>query len=91
MRFFSNLEESSVRGGFSPHRRLCSIFSQGHAERPAALCVTRPRMEPPSPAALTQPGTRLPEGGPAGTLASWSFLFHALLTAANPWASCTRG
>ena len=38
-----------------------------------------------------QPSTRPLERGPAGTVASWSFLFHTLLTVPSPWATCSRG
>lgn len=56
---------------------------------PHVYCI--PGIEPPSTAALTEPRTRPPERGPAGTMALWSFLLYTLLTAPSPQASCSDG
>lgn len=98
---FSNLEESSVRREFSSRRWICSIFRQEHTGSPVipsamhpgnsshVQCI--PGIEPPRTAGLTEPSTGPPERGPAGAMASWSFLLRTLLTAPSPQAPCSGG
>lgn len=72
---------------FSPQKNFAA-FSPRSILTALSSCVYHIWGAEPSHAAVaTEPSTGPPDRGPGGARASWSFLFHTLPAAPNPWAS----